>query len=344
MPAKQEPKRGESQRGQSELEACAVRRCRCLRIQNARTIAGSVAVALWATRATEARHRFGASHRDAATGGAISASQPFSGLSTLAFLLSTCLVRILGLEFFNGTVAAAVDRALEKRGLVVAPSGTCFQRLQRDEDYRRAMIQADLILADSGFMVLLWRLLRGESVARISGLAYLQELLGRAAFQSERSTLWVLPNHSARAVVLAWLRERGFAADADNCYVAPIYGPRAEDPALVDCIQKRSHVVIALSGGVQEKLGFYLREQSQHRPTIHCIGAALGFVTGYQVAIPGWADRLYLGWLLRLLSNPRRFLPRALSAFALPGLIIRYGEQLPVEGGGQTSEVTDPME
>src|SRR6476469_1700117 len=106
---------------------------------------------------------------------------------------------ILGLDFFNCTVAAPVDRALENRGLIVAPSGTCFQRLQRDEDYRRAMTGADLILPDSGFMVLLWCLLGGEQITRISGLAYLNELLGRAAFQSD-STLWILPDNRARDI------------------------------------------------------------------------------------------------------------------------------------------------
>ena len=113
--------------------------------------------------------------------------------------------------------------------------------------------------------------------------------------------------------------------------MAPIFGSEVADPVLVDRIQssQAGHIVIALSGGVQEKLGFYLREKCAHRPAIHCIGAALGFITGYQVAIPTWADRFYLGWLLRLLANPRKFLPRAMSAFALPRLILRYGEVLP---------------
>ena len=251
-------------------------------------------------------------------------------------------MRILGLDFFDGSVASAVDRALEHRGLIVAPSGTCFGRLQRDEIYRRAMTRADLVLPDSGFMVLLWSLLRGKRIHRISGLAYLKELLGRAAFRQEHSVLWVLPNKNARDQTLRWLQAHGFATTADDCYVAPMYGERFEDPVLLGKIQTRrpAHVVITLSGGVQEKLGFYLRENCSHRPAIHCIGAALGFIAGYQVPIPDWADRLYLGWLFRLISNPRRFLPRALSAFALPWLILKYGEELPPkEDGGQRSEV-----
>ena len=280
-------------------------------------------------------------------------------------------MRILGLDFFNGDTATAVDRALENRGLIVAPSGSCFQRLQHDAVYREAMTNADLILPDSGFMVLLWRFLRREKITRISGLAYLNELLGRAAFRSDRSTLWVLPDDHAREIALAWLQEHGFTTTLEDCYVAPMYGGQVQDPALRDRIraQPPTHIVIALSGGVQEKLGFYLRAQSvrpsdlrsptsslhqgygsagrpptsslREAPAIHCIGGALGFVTGYQVAIPNWADRLYLGWLLRLLANPRRFIPRALDAFALPGLIMRYGKELPAAEavGGRRSEV-----
>ena len=250
-------------------------------------------------------------------------------LSNFSFLLSN--VRILGIDFFEGSAAAAVDRALAQRGLVVAPSGTCFERLTEDAVYRTAMTQADLVLPDSGFMVLLWRLLRGRRIARISGLAYLQELLRRPELRENGGVLWILPHEEARDKTMRWLQAHGIPAAADDLYIAPIYGSRIEDSSLVERIRARQprHVIVALSGGVQEKLGFYLRENAGYRPAIHCIGAALGFITGYQVAIPSWADRFYLGWLLRLLSNPRRFLPRALSAFALPGMIIRNGENLP---------------
>jgi UDP-N-acetyl-D-mannosaminuronic acid transferase (WecB/TagA/CpsF family) len=240
-------------------------------------------------------------------------------------------VRILGIDFFDGGVAQAVDCALSRGGLVVAPSGTCFTRLQHDEIYRRAIAGADLALPDSGFMVLLWRFLRGRRIARISGLAYLKRLLASAALRSAGSTMWILPGNPAREKTFAALSRDGFAMSEADFYIAPLYGCQVEDHALLALIQARrpSHVVIALSGGVQEKLGFHLREHCGYRPAIHCIGAALGFVAGYQIAIPDWADRLYLGWLLRLLSQPRKFFPRALNALALPGLILRYGEKMP---------------
>jgi len=72
--------------------------------------------------------------------------------------------QILGIHFFNGAVNQAVTQMCERGGLLVAPSGTCFERFCRDEAYRRAIISADVVLADSGFMVLLWRLISGRVV------------------------------------------------------------------------------------------------------------------------------------------------------------------------------------
>jgi UDP-N-acetyl-D-mannosaminuronic acid transferase (WecB/TagA/CpsF family) len=88
-------------------------------------------------------------------------------------------VQILGIRFFNSNVDEAVASICRHGGFVVAPSGTCFARLREDESYRRAVLAADLTIADSGLMVVLWRLLQCEKVHRISGLKYLKHLLGR---------------------------------------------------------------------------------------------------------------------------------------------------------------------
>ncbi len=238
--------------------------------------------------------------------------------------------QILGIRFFNGQIEEAVSIVSENGGLVVAPSGTCFHRLQESADYRRAVTTADIALADSGLMVLLWRLLRGRRVARISGLAYLQRLFARPGFR-RAGTVWVLPHERARHRLLTWGRQSGVTIDEESCYLAPIYADDVRDEGLLELVsQKRpQHIVIAIGAGPQEKLGWYLREHSMHPVAIHCTGGALGFITGDQVAIPGWADRLYLGWFLRLLTQPRVFIPRLWRGRVLPWLILRYGSELP---------------
>ena len=206
----------------------------------------------------------------------------------------SCSRQILGIRFFNGDVDEAVAFMFQNGGFLVAPSGTCFARLREDEIYRRAVLAADLAIPDSGLMVVLWRLLRRENVQRISGLKYLKHLLGKLKGEGTE-IFWVLPGECARQKLVDWSQRESFSLTLENCYVAPWYGPQVEDRNLLALIEQHrpANVIIAIGSGAQEKLGYYLRENLSYRPAIHCIGAALGFVTGDQAAIPDWADRFY---------------------------------------------------
>jgi len=240
--------------------------------------------------------------------------------------------QILGIQFFNGDVDEAVQAMIRRGGFMIAPSGTCFARLREEERYRRAVLAADLAIADSGLMVWLWRLFRRESVQRISGLKYLKHLLGRLGSDWKSDVFWVLPTERAEQKLLDWSRGAASPITSENCYVAPRYGLEVGDQNLLALIERHrpAHVIIAIGSGAQEKLGYYLRENLSHRPAIHCIGAALGFITGDQSSIPDWADRFYLGWFWRLFAQPRIFIPRLSRAVELPWLIWKYGEKLPV--------------
>ena len=252
--------------------------------------------------------------------------------------------QILGISFFNGDVDEAIDSMVQRGGFLIAPSGTCFARLREDEGYRRAVIAADLAIADSGLMVLLWRLLRREKIGRISGLKYLKHLLRKLKGEGIGEIFWVLPSERAQQKLFEWSRREAFPIASKNCYVAPRYGGEIEDRNLLSLLEQNcsSHVIIAIGSGAQEKLGYYLRENLSYRPAIHCTGAALGFVTGEQVAIPDWADRLFLGWFFRLLAQPSVFILRLSQAFEFPWLIWKYGEKLPPPSRRQTSEVSRP--
>ena len=51
--------------------------------------------------------------------------------------------------------------------------------------------------------------------------------------------------------------------------------------------------------------------------SIICTGAAIAFETGQQARLPIWVDKLYLGWLARIIQSPQPFLIRFLKAFRL---------------------------
>jgi N-acetylglucosaminyldiphosphoundecaprenol N-acetyl-beta-D-mannosaminyltransferase len=239
--------------------------------------------------------------------------------------------RILGIRFFIGSADEAVRIGLQG-GLVVVPAAPALVELQTNKYYREALFNADLAITDSGLMVLLWRFVAGRKISRVSGLKYLRLLIDQKALQPRESVLWIMPNAAARNQNLAWLRSQGHAFTEDDCYLAPNY-PQGNiaDEALVDLVSRRKprHIVVCLGGGTQERLGLMLKQACDFRPSIHCIGAAIGFLTGNQVNIPPWADRLFLGWFFRCLSEPGKFVPRYWKAMRLVPMMIRYREDAP---------------
>jgi len=239
--------------------------------------------------------------------------------------------QVLGICFFDGEAADAVNVMCDHGGFLIAPSGTCFARLTRDAQYREAVAAADLAIPDSGAMVLLWQLIGGRKLTRISGWNYLRHLSSYFFARQSITTVWVVPNESARAKTVEWLERNKFPVQPGDIYVAPMYEPTVEDSKLLERLeqQRPQHVVIGIGSGPQEKLGYYLRRNLSYRPAIHCIGAALGFLTGDQVAIPRWADRYYLGWAVRLFAQPSVFIPRLAKALKLPLLMLRYRSQMP---------------
>ncbi|MDQ3198341.1 MAG: WecB/TagA/CpsF family glycosyltransferase [Verrucomicrobiota bacterium] len=293
--------------------------------------------------------------------------------------------RILGIDFFGGTSREAVDEISRTGGLLVAPAAPSMIALCRDTDYRRAILSAQIAIADSGFMVLLWKLFTGESVPRISGLEHVKRLLEHETVRQPGATLWLVPTETSREKLiefLASLEERppcrlrventdatarvppsdhltpspagsvtatsrlpvyvdpsprdsiqlsAVSSQVFPIYIAPKYGRPVADETLLGLVRQTrpKHIVVAVGGGIQDKLGHYLLEHLDYRPAIHCIGAALGFITGDQVRIPDWADKYYLGWFFRSVAQPKVFIPRFWSARKLPWLIWRYRERLP---------------
>lgn len=239
--------------------------------------------------------------------------------------------QILGARFFFGEAAEAV--ALGARGgLVVFPSAPVLVATSTDPATQTALVRSDLVIPDSGLMVLFWNFLKREHLRRVSGLAYLRLLLESLRAQPDQSVMWVMPTEKSMETSIQWLRRNGHPTARTDCYLAPVYPTgEIEDTDLLGMVQARRprHLIIAVGGGVQERLGLYLRDRLDYRPAIYCTGAAIGFLSGEQANIPTWADRYYLGWLARCCQNPAKFVPRYWAAKKLLGLMLRYGVSAP---------------
>jgi len=245
--------------------------------------------------------------------------------------LSAEFRQILGVNFFVGEAGRAIE-LLANGGLLVVPAAPALKNLSHDHAYREAIVQSDVALADSSLMVIVWNCLRRDKIRRLSGLEYLVELLTRPEVREPGGAFWIMAGQASARTNVVWLRQQGIEVLPEDVYLAPIYQGTIEDEPLLQAIRDRRprHIVVTLGGGTQERLGFYLKRNLQPLPAIHCIGAAIAFLSGDQVHIPMWADRFYLGWLFRCVSEPGRYVPRYWAARKLIGLMLHYRERLPV--------------
>jgi exopolysaccharide biosynthesis WecB/TagA/CpsF family protein len=238
--------------------------------------------------------------------------------------------QVLGLRFFCGSPLEAVEKFTETGGYMVIPASPALIKLRHDQDYRSALQNADLVLADSGLLAALWRLVAGGDLRRISGIAYLRCLLERSEIRRPGNSFWVVASETAKTKAIGWLRKNGFQITPDSFHVGSQDNAAQDHELLLKIEQQRpNHILIALGAETQEKLGLYLREYLLYRPCIHCIGAALGFLSGVERPIPDWAERLRLGWMLRLAAQPRMLLPRIGIAFILAEMLFKYRSEMP---------------
>lgn len=252
---------------------------------------------------------------------------------------------VLGIRFFQGTAAQAVER-MSRGGLLVAPAAPALCDLPTHPEYRDALLAADTVIADSAMMVLSWNALQRDSMTRLSGLEYLTELLRHDDVRCPGNTFWVMASPASATKNLTWLREQGIEIPQECVYLAPLYGLTLEDGVLLARLHqlRPHHIIVTIGGGTQERLGLYLKKNLKYAPAIHCIGAAIAFLSGDQVGIPAWADRFYLGWLFRVASRPSIYGPRYYRALHLYRLIRLFRDKIPTEtlsspdGGGNPTK------
>ena len=239
--------------------------------------------------------------------------------------------QILGIRFLIDDAEKVVDEVTRGGGLVVVPSGPGLSSIPNDERYRHALLGAGFAIPDSALMVLLWNLIKRDCVRKLSGLKYMKTLIEQPQFREPGASFWVMPSVSACRRDRLWLREHGIELGDEAVYLAPMYRTIIDDPELIRRIEecRPRHIVLGVGSGTQEPLGLFIKENLSYRPTIHCIGAAIAFLSGDQVRIPAFVDSLGLGWFWRCLSNPRKYVPRYWSARKLVPLMLRSPDQMP---------------
>jgi N-acetylglucosaminyldiphosphoundecaprenol N-acetyl-beta-D-mannosaminyltransferase len=245
-------------------------------------------------------------------------------MGTTLSIFST--IKILGIKFFNEKVDNCYSYLKMYGGLLTVPSGPGLASIYKDPVYYQSLLNSDLVIADSGYMALIWNNISKEKVKRISGLAFINYFV--EAYPTERDfkqVFLVNPTPEDQSANLSYFQSFGISISTKNCYIAPMYQQhQIIDNELLKILelQMPHWIYLNIGGGVQEILGSWLKDNLSYKPAIICTGAAIAFKTGRQVDIPLWADKFYLGWLFRILSSPSKYYKRYLDALPLASILL----------------------
>ncbi len=234
-------------------------------------------------------------------------------------------VKILGINFIYGEYEDAIHR-LNQGALMVVPAAPALAMINSDTKYRRALQKSDFAIPDSGFMILVLRFFKGIKIKKLSGLEFLKKFLNEEKLKQSNSIFFIDPTLEDSLINNELLRKNGVIIEKSNHYIAPIYNnDNIIDTKLLDIIEKKKpkYIIINLGGGVQERLGLYLKNHLSYYPGIICTGAAIAFLTGRQAYISNFAEKFHIAWLYRCFENPKKFIPRYLKGFLLLPLLIK---------------------
>ena len=215
------------------------------------------------------------------------------------------------------------NKHIKQKKLFVFPSGSGIPLIVEDKKYYLSLKKADYVFFDSGFFVLLLSILKNIRVDKFSGFKFLYIFFNYLKKNKNKKIFCIDPNTLFSKSNQKYLKKIGIKKIYS--YVAPNYKPsNLIDKKLIKKINKikPDYILTNIGGGTQEILGLYLKKNLKNKATIICTGGAISFFTGDQAPISKFIDKIYLGWLLRLIFNPLIFYKRYLYALRLFPMVL----------------------
>ena len=215
------------------------------------------------------------------------------------------------------------NKCIKQKKLFVFPSGSGIPLIKKDKKYYTSLKKADFVFFDSGFFVLLLSIIKNVRVNKFSGFKFLYIFFNFLKKNKNKKIFCIDPNPLFSKSNQKYLKKIGIKKIYS--YVAPNYSQsNLIDKTLIKKINnvKPDYILTNIGGGTQEILGLYLKKNLKNKTTIICTGGAISFFTGDQAPINKLVDKMYLGWLIRLIFNPLIFYKRYLFALRLFPMVL----------------------
>ena len=218
------------------------------------------------------------------------------------------------IKFYSGDYHQ-IKYEFDKGGVLVAPAASALANIDTDKQYYSSLKNSKIAILDSGFFCILLRIFRFQKVKKLSGFLFLKTFLDN--FKNQQKILFIDPSKKSNILNIKFLKSKKIINF--KTYIAPNYNKKFFDLKLLNLINnyKPKYIVINIGGGSQEPLAIYINKNIKYNASIMCTGAALAFMTGEQAPINKFIDKVYLGWLTRIIWNPKLYLGRILKSFKI---------------------------
>ena len=224
---------------------------------------------------------------------------------------------------FNNLNQKNFNSYITKKGLFVFPAGPALANIHQSNEYYKSLQKANFVFFDSGFFVILLKVIKNINVNKFSGYKFLNLFFKYLKKNRKKSVFCIDPNLKFSKSNRLFLKKLGIKKVYH--YLAPKYDPNnLFDKKLLYLIKKKKpdYILTNIGGGVQEVLGLYLKKNLKFKSTILCTGAAISFFTGDQAPINSFIDRYYLGWFVRLIFNPYIFFRKYMIGLKLIPMVL----------------------
>ena len=218
------------------------------------------------------------------------------------------------IKFYSGDYDQ-IKYEFDKGGVLVAPAASALANIDTDKQYYSSLKNSKIAILDSGFFCILLRIFRFQKVKKLSGFLFLKTFLDN--FKNQQKILFIDPSRKSNILNIKFLKSKKIINF--KTYIAPNYKKKFFDLKLLNLVNnyKPKYIVINIGGGSQEPLAIYINKNIKYNASIMCTGAALAFMTGEQAPINKFIDKVYLGWLTRIIWNPKLYLGRILKSFKI---------------------------
>lgn len=232
---------------------------------------------------------------------------------------------ILGVPLAPLTIEEAVQHLLQRTGgdgpyLVFTPNPEMVDRSLRDREFRRALLTAQLRVADG--VGLLWasRMLKQPLPGTVPGVELMHAMLAECAAAGVRVfLLGTTPEAVSKAAQCARERYPGLEV------VGHHHGffPGEQEGEVVHYLRSCSPGLTVSGMGVPRDQFFAVRWRDRLPPGVHlAVGGGLDILAGLTPRAPRLMRRLGLEWLFRLVVRPGRW-RRQLALPRFAGAVLR---------------------